>query len=127
MADNSNVLKRLARFTSWKSRCWSAAATAYRQLNLTTTVIVLTLILQLKSANATLPNVVKLGGLFENGDETVEMAFRDAVERINSDETILPNTRLEAVIEKLERCDSFQASKKGKLCSTLFTKFNIDF
>ncbi|KAH9389246.1 hypothetical protein TYRP_008603, partial [Tyrophagus putrescentiae] len=80
-------------------------------------VIVITLIAQLKSASATLPNVVKLGGLFENGDETVEMAFRDAVERINSDETILPNTRLEAVIEKLERCDSFQASKK--VCSLL--------
>lgn len=57
---------------------------------------------------------LSIGGLFENGDETVEMAFRDAVERINSDETILPNTRLEAVIEKLERLDSFQASKRGK-------------
>ena len=42
------------------------------------------------------------------------MAFRDAVERINSDESILPDTRIEAVIEKLERCDSFQASKRGK-------------
>lgn len=85
------------------------------RLNLNQLVLtfVLTLTLQLKPTMATLPNVVKLGGLFENGDETVEMAFRDAVERINSDETILPNTRLEAVIEKLERCDSFQASKKG--------------
>ena len=54
-----------------------------------------------------------LGGLFENGDESVELAFRDAIEKIN-DESILPNTRLEAVIEKLERCDSFQASKRGK-------------
>ena len=53
------------------------------------------------------------GGLFENGDEIVEMAFQDAVERINSDENIMPNTRLEVVIEKLERCDSFQASKRG--------------
>ncbi len=106
--------KRLARFISLQGRFWTTKAKTNR-LNLTTVVIVITLIAQLKSASATLPNVVKLGGLFENGDETVEMAFRDAVERINSDETILPNTRLEAVIEKLERCDSFQASKKGTL------------
>lgn len=67
--------------------------------------------------DATLPSVVKIGGLFENGDETVEMAFRDAIERINSDETVLPHTHLEAVIEKLERCDSFQASKR--VCNLL--------
>ncbi|XP_046915372.2 glutamate receptor ionotropic, kainate 2 [Dermatophagoides farinae] len=63
-----------------------------------------------------LPHLVKIGGLFENGDESVELAFRDAIEKIN-DESILPNTRLEAVIEKLERCDSFQASKR--VCSLL--------
>lgn len=60
-----------------------------------------------------LPNVVKIGGLFENGDELVEMAFRDAVARINSDETLLPQTRIEPIIERLEPCDSFQASKRG--------------
>lgn len=61
-----------------------------------------------------LPSTIKLGGLFENGDDTAEIAFRDAIERINSDLKLLPNTRIEAVIEKLERCDSFQASKRGK-------------
>ncbi len=54
------------------------------------------------------------GGLFENGDDTVELAFRYAVDRINSDNSILPHTRLVAQVERLEKCDSFQASKRGK-------------
>lgn len=69
------------------------------------------------SVHSGLPTTVKLGGLFENGDDTAELAFRDAVERINSDPKLLPNTRIEAVVEKLERCDSFQASKRGNLIS----------
>lgn len=56
-----------------------------------------------------------LGALFENGDELLEMAFRDAIARVNTDETLLPNTRIESIIERLEPCDSFQASKRGKL------------
>lgn len=72
------------------------------------------LVLPLAIVDASLPSILKIGALFENGEDAVEMAFKDAVERVNSDESVLPNTRIEAVIEKLERCDSFQASKRGE-------------
>ncbi|KPM05200.1 glutamate receptor, ionotropic kainate 2-like protein 3 [Sarcoptes scabiei] len=45
------------------------------------------------------------------------MAFRDAVAIINADDSLLPNTRIEAIVERLEPCDSFQASKR--VCSLL--------
>lgn len=60
-------------------------------------------------------NFLIQGGLFENGDDAVELAFRYAVDRINADNRVLPHTRLLAQVERLERCDSFQASKRGKL------------
>lgn len=53
------------------------------------------------------------GGLFEHGDDAVELAFRYAVDRINADNRVLPHTRLVAQVERLEKCDSFQASKRG--------------
>src|SRR6218665_541364 len=65
-----------------------------------------------------LPNVVRIGGLFENGDNAVEMAFKLALERLNVDPTLRSRSgatiHFVPVIEKLERCDSFQASKRGK-------------
>ena len=39
--------------------------------------------------------------------------FRLAVERINSDPTILPRSTLVAQVEKIGREDSFHANKKG--------------
>ena len=54
-----------------------------------------------------------VGGLFEKGEDAVEMAFRYAVDRINADNKILPHTRLVAQVEQLEKFDSFSSSKKG--------------
>ena len=53
------------------------------------------------------------GGLFESGDEALELAFKYAIEMVNSDKNILPTTKLVAKVERLEKADSFQASRKG--------------
>ena len=55
------------------------------------------------------------GGIFERGDDPLESAFKNAVERINGDRKILPRIRLEPMIERIEPRDSFQAAKNGKI------------
>lgn len=62
-------------------------------------------------ANPFFPNS---GGIFEAGDGILEMAFRSAVDRINSDKKILPRTKLVAQVERIEKGDSFSASKRSK-------------
>ncbi|XP_022249395.1 glutamate receptor ionotropic, kainate 2-like [Limulus polyphemus] len=59
-----------------------------------------------------LPKVIQLGGLFEYGDEVLQTAFRYAIDRVNADHSLLPNTRLSADVEQVEYQDSFQASRK---------------
>lgn len=54
------------------------------------------------------------GGLFHPADDKQEVAFRYAVEKINSDRQILPRSKLNAQIEKISPQDSFHASKRGK-------------
>ena len=46
-------------------------------------------------------------------DSDQEIAFRFAVDRVNSDRTVLPNTRLTAQIERIPHHDSFYAAKQG--------------
>lgn len=53
------------------------------------------------------------GGLFHPADDKQEIAFRYAVEKINSDRSILPRSKLSAQIEKISPQDSFHASKRG--------------
>ncbi|XP_054715518.1 glutamate receptor ionotropic, kainate 2-like [Uloborus diversus] len=53
-----------------------------------------------------------MGGLFETGDEGLELAFRYAVDHVNADSSVLPTTRLQVIVERVERHDSFTASKK---------------
>ncbi|XP_014247018.1 glutamate receptor ionotropic, kainate 2-like isoform X3 [Cimex lectularius] len=65
----------------------------------------------LKLANS-LPEVIRIGGLFHPADDKQEIAFKYAVERINADRTILPRSRLSAQIEKISPQDSFHASKR---------------
>ena len=43
-----------------------------------------------------------------------EVAFRYAVERVNSNRKILPKSLLSAQLEKIPPQDSFHASKRGK-------------
>ncbi|XP_076267894.1 kainate-type ionotropic glutamate receptor subunit 1D [Rhynchophorus ferrugineus] len=66
-----------------------------------------------------LPDIIPIGGLFHPSDDKQEIAFRYAVEKINSDRTILPRSKLQAQIEKIPPQDSFHASKK--VCHLLRT------
>ena len=54
-----------------------------------------------------------LGGLFDNDDESQEVAFINAVNRINANRNILPKSHLVAQVEKITKDDSFEASKRG--------------
>ncbi|CAL8109951.1 unnamed protein product [Orchesella dallaii] len=58
-----------------------------------------------------LPEIIRLGGLFDIEDRYEEIAYRHAVQRVDS-EQILNNTRLSAHWERLPMGDSFHASKK---------------
>ena len=54
------------------------------------------------------------GGLFDLAESKQEVAFRYAVERVNSDRNVLPNSLLSAQLEKIPPQDSFHASKRGE-------------
>ncbi|KAG8191844.1 hypothetical protein JTE90_022833, partial [Oedothorax gibbosus] len=53
-----------------------------------------------------------ISGIFESGDEGLELAFRYAVDHVNANQNILPTSRLQAQVERIEKHDSFTASKK---------------
>lgn len=55
-----------------------------------------------------------VGGLFHPSDDNQELAFRQAVDRINADRLILPRSKLVAQIERISPFDSFHAGKRGK-------------
>lgn len=55
------------------------------------------------------------GGLFDLSESKQEVAFRYAVERVNANRNVLPNSLLSAQIEKIPPQDSFHASKRGKV------------
>ncbi|KAG4074265.1 hypothetical protein HA402_008674 [Bradysia odoriphaga] len=59
-----------------------------------------------------LPDVIRIGGLFHPGDDNQENAFRYAVDKINSDKSILPRSKLTAQVEIISPQDSFHASKR---------------
>ena len=54
------------------------------------------------------------GGLFDLAETKQEIAFRYAVERVNGNRKILPNSLLSAQLEKIPPQDSFHASKRGE-------------
>uniref|UniRef100_A0A1B0AWM4 Uncharacterized protein n=1 Tax=Glossina palpalis gambiensis TaxID=67801 RepID=A0A1B0AWM4_9MUSC len=55
---------------------------------------------------------LKPGGFFYPPDDNQELAFRQAVERINEDRMILPRSKLVAQIERISPFDSFHAGKR---------------
>ncbi|XP_045476404.1 glutamate receptor ionotropic, kainate 2 [Harmonia axyridis] len=59
-----------------------------------------------------LPDVIRIGGLFHPADDKQELAFKYAVEKINNNRSILPRSKLNAQIEHMPPQDSFHASKK---------------
>uniref|UniRef100_A0A061QLN3 Glutamate receptor 1 n=1 Tax=Cupiennius salei TaxID=6928 RepID=A0A061QLN3_CUPSA len=58
-----------------------------------------------------LPEVIKIGGLFETNDDQQELAFRKAIEMINTDESKLPRTKLAVRVKRVAPQDSFRAYK----------------
>ena len=65
---------------------------------------------------------VHAGGLFEEYEDSMEAAFRLAVDMVNDDKQTLVRTRLTATPELIPHGDSFKASQKGIYLSnpTLF-------
>ena len=57
-----------------------------------------------------------VGGLFEEANSMEEIAFKYAVDHINRNRDLLPNSRVMAQIERVPTHDSFYASKRGKIC-----------
>eukprot|EP00095_Tigriopus_kingsejongensis_P010162 snap_masked-scaffold575_size133042-processed-gene-0.15 protein:Tk10162 transcript:snap_masked-scaffold575_size133042-processed-gene-0.15-mRNA-1 annotation:"hypothetical protein EAG_02403" len=62
-----------------------------------------------------LPDIIKIGGLFDLAESKQEVAFRYAVERVNANRKILSNSLLSAQLEKIPPQDSFHASKRGEV------------
>ena len=56
---------------------------------------------------------VHAGGLFEEYEDSMEAAFRLAVDMVNDDKQTLVRTRLTATPELIPHGDSFKASQKG--------------
>ncbi|XP_045135922.1 glutamate receptor ionotropic, kainate 2-like isoform X2 [Portunus trituberculatus] len=79
--------------------------------------IYLLLVLLALSRRAAGSDVIRIGGLFDPEDERQEVAFRYAVDAINSDRTLLAHARLSAQIEVIPPNDSFRGSRK--VCSLL--------
>lgn len=59
-----------------------------------------------------LPEELRIGGLFEKGEENTALAFRLAIDRVNTERKLLPKTRLVPIVEILDKSDSFAASRK---------------
>lgn len=47
-----------------------------------------------------LPDVVRIGGIFESDNHQAQLSFRHALDKINKDITILPKTELMPVIHE---------------------------
>ena len=54
------------------------------------------------------------GGLFDADDEELEYAFRIAVDWLNTDETLLKNSRIVAMVEKAYAENSFKVTQLCK-------------
>ncbi|XP_045122120.1 LOW QUALITY PROTEIN: glutamate receptor ionotropic, kainate 2-like [Portunus trituberculatus] len=74
-------------------------------------VVAMVVMSALLPAARSLPDVITIGGLFDDGDEEQKSAFRYAVDHVNR-ENILGRTKLNTDIEMIPPYDSFLASKR---------------
>ncbi|GIY77460.1 uncharacterized protein CEXT_502981 [Caerostris extrusa] len=58
-----------------------------------------------------LPSRIHIGGLFEHDDDENELAFRVAVDRLNMNDTLLKNSRIFAMVEKLYSEDTLKTTE----------------
>lgn len=58
-----------------------------------------------------LPDIVRIGGIFESDNQQAQVSFRYALDKINKDISVLPRTELMPVIHEVKPKDSFSASK----------------
>lgn len=65
---------------------------------------------------------VWIGGLFAEGEEEQENAFRFAIERINDDSNLLRGLTLQASVERVSHQDAFRTSTQSKFFLS-FTSF----
>lgn len=62
---------------------------------------------------SSLPTTIRIGALFDrDSDESQTKTFIHAINRVNADRNILPKSRLDARIRRIDGQDSFEASKK---------------
>ncbi|XP_032790934.2 glutamate receptor ionotropic, kainate 2 [Daphnia magna] len=59
-----------------------------------------------------LPEVIRIGGLFDSSDPMPESAFRQALDRINENGRFLPKSNLVSLSERLPPSDSHFASRR---------------
>merc|ERR1719334_1377733 len=71
----------------------------------------LVLLLLLPCSLFALPETLRLGAIFDQSDNTQELAFKYAIRKINERKDLLPETQLEYVTERVTWDDSFHASK----------------
>ncbi|XP_042896248.1 glutamate receptor ionotropic, kainate 2-like [Parasteatoda tepidariorum] len=58
-----------------------------------------------------LPSRIHVGGIFEDDDDESDLAFRIAIDWLNTDETLLRNSRMIAEVVKLETTDSIKSTQ----------------
>ncbi|KAF4533063.1 hypothetical protein B566_EDAN002626 [Ephemera danica] len=76
-------------------------------------VLALLLMALVSATSASLPDIVRIGGLFNPEDELQEVAFRYAVDRINMDRVLLPKTTLVPIIERVASLDICNMTHEG--------------
>ncbi|XP_067125928.1 glutamate receptor ionotropic, kainate 2-like isoform X2 [Centruroides vittatus] len=69
------------------------------------------------NVTASLPEVIKIGAVFEMSNDDKEMTFRHAVDRVNANNSILLHTRLSASVKKVTPEDILDARRK--ICELL--------
>ncbi|KAG8194659.1 hypothetical protein JTE90_003130 [Oedothorax gibbosus] len=77
--------------------------------------VVVVIVFAVVAPCTTLPNVIKLGGLFDTNDLEQELAFRVAVNFFNDNRELKSKPRILAQIERIENGDIYDATKKGKI------------